>query len=178
MDKVLKPAFFARPAPVVARALLGKFLVLAKKGRPIAKMITETEAYHGPDDEASHASRGRTPRNVVMFGPAGVWYVYLVYGMHEMLNIVTGRAGHPSAVLIRSLAGRPGPGRLTKFLKINRRFNGRPASQKVGLYIIDRGIKIPNADIKRGPRIGVAYASPKWRQKPWRFFVKNDIEIV
>ena len=93
--------FFDRPATRVARELISKYLVRRVRGKDIALMITETEAYEGFDDRASHASKGETARNRVMFGEAGIWYVYLVYGMHDMLNIVTGAKGYPAAALIR-----------------------------------------------------------------------------
>ncbi len=132
-------------------------------------MITEVEAYHGEHDRACHARFGRTARNAVMYGPGGVWYVYLCYGMHEMLNLVTGPQGHPAAVLIRAVAGHNGPGRLTKALKIDRRLNGAPASPTSGLWIEDRGVRVLHRGIRATPRIGVDYAGPVWSKKPWRF---------
>ena len=131
-------------------------------------MITETEAYVGPEDKASHAHRGKTSRNAPMFGPAGRWYVYFTYGMHWMLNIVTGRKDYPAAVLIRGVEGISGPGRVTKKLKIDKRFNNKSASQRVGLWIEDHEIKIKKSKIKRLPRVGVDYAG-KWAKKPLRF---------
>src|SRR5215470_2475640 len=109
---ILRSVFFERPADVVARELLGKVLVRHIKGMRIALTISETEAYLGPHDLACHAARGRTPRTEVLFAPAGTLYVYLVYGMHWMLNIVTGPSGYPAAVLIRSTGTASGPGRL------------------------------------------------------------------
>lgn len=174
---VLDAHFFERSAVVVAPALLGKFLVRRSDGGDEALMIVETEAYEGMDDRASHASRGRTARTSVMFGPAGYWYVYLVYGMHDMLNIVTGRDGHPGAVLIRAVASDTqridGPARLTKKLSINRALNTKRAIPENGLWIEDRGIKIPPSRITKTPRIGVAYAGD-WAQKPWRFVVNDE----
>ncbi len=135
-------------------------------------MITETEAYDGLDDRASHASKGKTPRTEVMFGPPGHWYVYLIYGMYEMLNIVTGPEGYPSAVLIRGVQDTDGPGKLTRQLGITRAFNTKAAAKEAGLWIEDRGIVIPQNSIIRLPRIGVAYAG-KWAHKPWRFLLKK-----
>ena len=100
--KALPQTFFNRPAPLVARELLGKFLVRRYGKRTEAFMITETEAYEGFRDKASHAHRGQTKRNAPMFGDAGYWYVYFTYGMHWLLNIVTRERGYPSAVLIRA----------------------------------------------------------------------------
>lgn len=172
---LLNQEFFNRPTLRVARELLGKYLVRRSAGRrrsrEIARMITEVEAYVGPEDRASHASRGMTSRNRVMFGPPGVWYVYFTYGMHWMLNVVTERRGYPAAILIRGVHGIFGPGRVTKFFKIDKRFNGKPASRATGLWIEDRGLKIPLRSIHRSPRIGVDYAGP-WKSKPWRFYLR------
>lgn len=174
MHRVLGREFFERRPQVVARKLLGKFLVRSGSGKSRAYMITETEAYDGPDDLACHASKGRTKRTEVMFGPAGHWYVYLVYGMYDMLNIVTGPKGYPSAVLIRACQGLPltlgGPGKLTRELKITRALNGKRASRTSGLWIEDRGTKVWRSDIKTAPRIGVAYAGV-WAKKLWRFML-------
>jgi DNA-3-methyladenine glycosylase len=104
-----------------------------------------------------------------MYGPGGVWYVYLCYGVHEMLNLVTGPRDRPAAVLIRGVVGANGPGRLTKALKIDRRLNGALAAPASGLWIEDRGVRAPRGAILATPRIGVAYAGPVWSKKPWRF---------
>ena len=101
MARVLPPSFFRRPTVRVAQSLLGTYLVHRVKGKIIVAMITDVEAYDGPLDKASHAHKGVTKRNAPMFGEAGQWYVYLCYGVHEMLNIVTGPKGYPAAVLIR-----------------------------------------------------------------------------
>lgn len=149
--------------------MLGKYLVRRIGRREIAEKITETEAYIGFLDKASHASRGMTPRNKIMFGKAGVWYVYFTYGMHWMLNIVTERKGYPAAILIRAVDGISGPARVTKFFQIDKRFNGKSASRKTGLWIEDRGVKIVKSQIKKSGRIGVEYAGA-WKSKPWRFY--------
>ena len=151
-------------------------------------MIIAVEAYIGSEDKASHASRGRTERNKIMFGQAGHWYIYFTYGMHWMLNVVTEREGYPAAILIRSVTKLSpsingeslvrdnfiirGPGRLTKFFKIDKNFNGKPANRKTGLWIEDRGVKISPRRVKRGKRIGVDYAS-KWKDNPWRFYLQS-----
>lgn len=155
----------------MAKQLLGKYLVRRRGGRMEALMIVETEAYDGFHDKASHAHRGRTQRNAPMFGEAGRWYVYFVYGMHWMLNMVTGGSGYPAAVLIRGLEGLSGPARLTRSFGISGRLNDRPAVEKYGLWIEDRGIRLPVRRIGRGPRVGVAYAG-EWAAKPLRFFIK------
>ncbi|RLC35163.1 MAG: DNA-3-methyladenine glycosylase [Candidatus Nealsonbacteria bacterium] len=168
-SKRLQRSFFVRPTLTVARELLGKFLVRRYDGKNIPLMITEVEAYVGPNDRACHASRGKTERNKVMFDEGGRWYVYFTYGMHWMLNIVTGRKNYPAAILIRGTNKITGPGRLTKYLKIDKRFNGSLADKKNGLWIEDRGHKVKPSQITKTPRIGVDYAGPAWSKKPWRF---------
>ncbi len=158
----------------VARSLLGKLLVRSSPEEgEVRGRITEVEAYHGSADLACHASRGRTPRTAVMFAPGGVWYVYLCYGMHELLNLVTGPADHPAAVLIRGLDSVKGPGRLTRQLGIDRRLNGLPAAPSSGLWLEDDGYRPPAATVKATPRIGVDYAGPVWSAKKWRFVLSN-----
>ena len=167
----LTPAFFDRPADRVARELLGASLVVrAADGRLTRHMVFETEAYLGAHDLACHGSRGLTKRNATMFGPAGHWYVYLCYGMHWMLNIVTGKEGVPAAVLIRGVGDHVGPGRLTKALGIDHSFDGRLASRRAGLWLEASGIAVPRRLIERTPRIGVGYAG-EWAEKPLRFVV-------
>ena len=169
MRKILTKKFFERSALEVAENLLGKYLVRKISGKEIALKINEVEAYDGFEDKASHAHKGRTERNKVMFGEAGRWYVYLVYGMHNMLNIVTGGKDYPAAILIRGAGELSGPGRLTKFLKINKKLNGKIASVETGLWFEDRGDVIDNKKIKRSARVGVDYAGPIWAKKDYRF---------
>lgn len=140
----------------------------------MAGRITEVEAYHGEADLACHASKGRTPRTEVMYQAGGRWYVYLCYGIHEMLNLVTGPEDHPAAVLIRGLESVAGPGRLTKRLHIDRRLNGALAAPASGLHLEDHGVHLSRGQIHSGPRIGVDYAGPVWCAKPWRFWVDGD----
>lgn len=173
MRRVIKPAELqGKNTVALARWLLGKVLVRTTAGGRSAHVITEVEAYDGERDLACHASKGRTKRTEVMYQPGGRWYVYLCYGMHEMLNLVTGPAGYPAAVLIRGLATMDGPGRLTKRLGIGRNLNGSVATRTAGLHLEDHGLVPPRRDIKRGPRIGVNYAGPVWAAKPWRFWVE------
>lgn len=168
-DQILKPEFFARPTLKVAPELLGKFLVRQIGGEQFAARITEVEAYDGFDDQASHASRGKTPRNAPMFGPAGFWYIYIVYGMHWMLNVVTREAGYPAAILIRGVQDAVGPGRLTRQFKIDKKLNNQPALLESGLWFEERDSHQSKIVIKTSPRIGVDYAG-RWAKKPWRFF--------
>ena len=159
----------------LARWLLGKVLATTGPEGVVRRVrIREVEAYHGEDDIACHANKGRTPRTDVMYAAGGLWYVYLCYGIHEMLNLVTGPAGQPSAILIRGVEGIEGPGRVTRALGINRRFNGRPAEPATGLWLEDDGHVVPPDSIIATPRIGVAYAGPVWATKPWRFFYTPD----
>jgi DNA-3-methyladenine glycosylase len=111
--KVLDSTFFDRPADQVAHDLIGHRLNWRRGNKPESRIIIETEAYIGPNDLASHAAKGRTKRNAAMFGPPGTFYIYFVYGMHWMLNVVTGPVGYPAAVLIRSVESIIGPARLT-----------------------------------------------------------------
>jgi len=149
-----------------ARNLLGKFLV-RPGGR--ARMITEVEAYNGERDRACHARAGRTRRTEVMYAAGGVWYVYLCYGVHEMLNLVVGPRDWPAAILIRGVAGCAGPGRVTRALGVDRRLNTAPAAAGSGLWIEDRGVKVPRRLVRATPRVGVTYAGPVWAMKRWRF---------
>jgi len=169
---MLKQKFFERPTLIVAKKLLGKYLVRKQGRRLVRAMITEVEAYDGPHDKASHASHGRTERNAPMFGPAGHWYVYFTYGMHWMLNVVTGKKGYPAAVLIRGVKDINGPARVTNFFKIDKRFNGKKISRAVGLWIENNTVKVKSSQIKSSSRIGVDFAGPIWSKKKYRFYIK------
>ena len=169
--KPLEKKFFVRPTLTVAKDLLGKYLTIRADGKIQRFMITEVEAYDGFKDKASHASRGKTERNTPMFGEAGVWYVYFTYGMHYMLNIVTGPQNYPAAVLIRGVEGIYGPARITKALKIDKGFNNKIASPKIGLWIESGSILNSKLKIQNSSRVGVAYAGPVWSQKKWRFLI-------
>jgi DNA-3-methyladenine glycosylase len=191
MRKILTPDFFDRSTLVVARELLGKYLVRRVKGGPhagknkiVALMITETEAYHGWQDKASHARYGKTMRTWPMFMRAGTIYVYFTYGVHWMLNIVCGKEEYPSAVLIRGLVGPgkvlregemkrlDGPAKLTKYLQIDKSLNALKLGKAAGLWVEDRGVVVRAKDIQRTPRIGIGYAE-EYVEKPWRFLLKK-----
>jgi len=152
--------------------LLGKYLVRENGKRTIAGKIIEVEAYVGPQDKACHASKGRTARTEVLFGPPGMAYVYLIYGMYHCLNVVTERADFPAAVLIRAVAvdGEliDGPGRLCRALAIDRTLNRFDLTTGVRLWFEDRGARIRVETIGTFPRIGVEYAGG-WAKKPYRF---------
>lgn len=169
---VLPRSFFCRQVFCVAPELLGKYLVRKmQNGEVLKSKIVEVEAYDGEHDLACHASRGKTERTTVMYETGGVWYVYLVYGMYHMLNIVTGERGYPAAVLIRAVEDISGPGRLTKHFAIDRELNGMPSNRTSGLWIEDIGTAVLKRDILRTPRIGVDYAGA-WAKKPYRFVLR------
>ena len=171
MARVIKPSELrGRGTVALARWLLGKALVRTLDSQRSRWLITEVEAYDGENDQACHASKGRTARTEVMYQAGGIWYVYLCYGVHEMLNLVTGPAGYPAAVLIRGVHGISGPGRLTRRLQIDRRLNGQPARPSSGLHLEDSGLEIPRRLLQAGRRVGVDYAGPVWAGKPWRFY--------
>ena len=193
MHRRIKRVFFSKSTLEVARGLLGCYLVRRMGNRVIRVRIIETEAYVGPKDKASHASRGSTPRTQVMFGKPGYLYVYLVYGMHYCLNVVTEREGYPAAVLIRGcrLPRQPrmsilvpygtkidnkefvinGPGKACRALKIDKRLNGEDSVVSRQLWF-ERGKLRRGESIASGKRIGVAYAGA-WQHKPWRFWIKK-----
>lgn len=171
----LPTAWFQRDVGIVAKELVGCALVHEQR----AGIIVETEAYLGPHDLASHARFGPTARTSVMFGPGGVSYVYLCYGIHQMFNIVTGVEGEGQAVLIRAIApllGLPsdntvgrGPGKVTKALLIDRSHDRKDLT-KGSLFVASHAEKVPLA---KGPRVGVDYAGDNWAQKPLRFWWKD-----
>lgn len=188
--------FFDRSTLTVASELLGKFLVRKIGRKIISAMITETEAYCGPRDRASHASRGRTPRTEVMFGPPGHAYVYLIYGMYHCFNIVTERENYPAAVLIRGTSlqwpvysenpppknllttgncklktALNGPGKICRHLQIDKTLNREDLTTSKKLWIEDRGVKLKPSQTKCGKRIGIDYAS-SYKNKLWRFTLK------
>jgi len=170
-------AFYDRETVVVARDLLGKYLVHVSGGVERVGRIVEVEAYLGPHDLAAHSSRGRTERTKVMFGPPGHAYVYLVYGMYHCMNVVTEREGHASAVLLRAVEpvknvpGRThGPGRLCKAMDIDRRLNAHDLGSDD--FFIAESPDGP-CPIVRRPRIGVDYAG-RWAKRLLRFYIKGN----
>ena len=185
--------FYRRPTLEVARELIGKVLVRRFENGRASGVIVETEAYIGSDDLACHASKGRTPRTQVLFGAPGRTYVYLIYGFHHLLNVVTEDEGFPAAVLIRAIEpldgvalmrrNRPhvgtvsdigsGPGKLCQALAVDRGMNNVSVSGST-LWIADRGID--PGPIASSPRIGVDYAG-LYRLKPWRFFVEGSPHV-
>ena len=185
----LPHSFYEQKTIDVAKQLLGKYLVRKHpEGKTIGRIV-ETEAYIGPQDLACHASRGRTARTEVMFGPAGRAYVYFIYGFYNMLNLVTEATNYPAAVLIRAVEPMDGielmktrrqngslrnlasgPGKLCQAFAVDRTLNGADLSGNV-LYVEDRSE--PAAKIRATPRIGVDYAG-KWKSKPYRFLIRGS----
>jgi DNA-3-methyladenine glycosylase len=170
--------FYDRDTALVARELLGKLVAHVTGGQVRVGRIVETEAYLGPHDLAAHSARGFTPRTAVMFGPPGHAYIYLIYGMHHCLNVVTEAEGHASAVLIRALepvqnlAGRAtGPGLLCRAMAIDRRLNGHDLSSD-DFYIAAPARRETLAITKR-PRVGVDYAGA-WARRLLRFYIKGN----
>jgi len=189
MQKILPQIFYTQNSLKVAQDLLGKFLVRKVNNQILSGMITETEAYCGPNDLASHASKGKTPRTEIMFDQAGLTYIYLIYGMYYCFNIITEEKEYPAAVLIRSL--KPvkgietikrlrktndldnltnGPGKLCQALNINKELNKNKIYQKDQIWIEDRGDVIKKSQIKKAKRIGIDYAK-EYKDKLWRFYV-------
>lgn len=169
---MLKPDFFNRPVTEVAPDLLGAHLVVQTSAGAQRSRITEVEAYDGTEDKACHASRGRTPRTEVMFGDPGVLYIYLVYGMYTMLNVVTGERDYPAAVLVRGTEAISGPGRLTRDFQIERSLNALPAAPESGVWFEQSGTSVCSDEIQKTPRIGVAYAGG-WADAKYRFVWKK-----
>jgi DNA-3-methyladenine glycosylase len=186
MDKKLGRDFYERATLKVARELLGKHLVLKKDGNMFSGRIVETEAYIGPKDKANHASKGKTKRNEVMFGPAGCAYIYFTYGMYHCLNFVTEKEGYPAAVLIRALEPEKnieimkknrktdkienltsGPGKVCMALELDRKMNGTDLCSDV-LYVEDRNQK--KEKIVSATRVGINIQ----KDKKWRFYIKDN----
>lgn len=191
----LSQEFYQRDTIQVAQELLGKVLVVrdSRTGEPTAGRIVETEAYHG-EDPACHASRGETPRCAIMFGQPGIAYVYLIYGMYEMLNFVTEPQGYPGAVLIRALEplfgeeqmrkrrklkGTPksrelanGPGKLCRALGIRLKHNGA-SLQGPEILVLDDGFGVSRSEILASPRVGISQAVDAM----WRFYLQGNDHI-
>jgi len=183
-------SFFARDTIQVARDLIGKKLVRLEGKKRIAGLILETEAYRGEEDLACHCRAGRTPRTEIMYGLPGRSYVYFIYGMYWLLNIVTEKNGFPGAVLIRAiypLAGQEivahrrkvqpqrkwtdGPGKICLALNIDGELNGINTCGSSSPLYIEEGQKIAPEIIQAGPRVGLESVPEPWRSIPWRFMV-------
>ena len=167
----LNTDFYTQDATIVAEKLLGKILVrVYDNGETQRYRITETEAYMGAEDKACHASKGRTPRTEIMFAEGSCVYVYLIYGMYWMLNVVTGNPNHPQAVLIRAIDKIVGSGKVGRELKIDRSFYGESLTESARIWIEDAPDEVI---FETAPRVGIDYAGDEWKNKPWRFICKQ-----
>ena len=191
MVKTLPVSFYNRPTLTVARELLGARLVRTLDGNRLVGEIIETEAYVGESDLGCHAKAGKTARTAVMYGRAGIAYVYFTYGMHWMLNAVTEAEGFPAAVLIRAIhplegekiirkrrndRDTKGPAKLTQALGIDRTLNGHDLTKSDSGLWIESGLPISNESVTIGPRVGLYSVPEPWKSKPWRFqVVRKDI---
>ncbi len=197
MSLRLSRTFFERDTLAVARDLLGCTLVHQVDGCRIAGRVVEVEAYAGPDDAACHGYRGKTERNAPLFGPVGYSYVYLIYGMYWLVNVIAkprdAGNNYPAAVLFRALepvegldqmaarrSGRPerewasGPGRLTMALGIDQTQNHIDLTADSSQLFLERGESIPDDQVNTGPRIGLNSVPEPWHSIPWRFWLKDN----
>lgn len=166
MEK-LGAAFFARNCLKVAPELVGKLICRRlPDGEIIRLRITEAEAYNGAEDTACHASKGRTARSEMLWHAPGTVYIYLCYGMHWMLNVITGAEGDPQGVLIRACADYNGPGKLTKRLQLDKSLNGNSFIDSEELWFENDGYCPP---LRTDKRVGIDYAAPVDRERQWRF---------
>lgn len=171
MNERIKKTYFSHQALWVASDLLGKKLVRVFNNGEIRKyIISETEAYIGEEDLACHASKGRTRRTEIMYDEGGKVYVYLIYGLYWLLNIVTGEKNQPQAVLIRGLQECSGPGRIGKLLELDKSFYGEDLTTSDRIWVEDSLIK---HKYRTTPRIGIEYAGDIWKNKLWRFIIDN-----
>lgn len=167
--------FFNQDVLEVAPSLLGKVLARQYENGIIERfIITETEAYRGEEDVACHAHKGRTKRTDIMYHAGGHVYVYLIYGMYWMLNVVTGEKGAPQAVLIRGVESIVGPGRLGRHLKLDKSFYGEDLCQSNRIWLETALNENDYSEIETTKRIGIEYATDEWRNKKWRFILKRS----
>lgn len=190
MSRKLTKSFFSRDTVQVARELVGKRLVRLEDGKRISGLILETEAYRGEEDLACHCRAGRTPRTEIMYGPAGLAYIYLIYGMYWLFNIVTENEGSPGAVLIRSILPQEGhqiiaqrrknqpekswtdgPGKICIALGINGEMNGLDTCSRNAEIFIEERQDLDPGRITCVPRVGLSSVPEPWRSIPWRFVV-------
>ena len=166
MNKISDRDFFTKDVLELAPELVGKIISVNINNLVKEYRITQTEAYRGEEDLACHARKGRTKRTDPMYYEGGILYVYLVYGIHWMLNIVAGKKGSPQAALIRGIKNFEGPGKLTKEMKINKSFNYIDITKSNRIFLMDDNYK---PEVITKPRIGIDYAGDYWKNKEWRF---------
>ena len=168
-DVRLPRNFYIRDVLDVAPEIPGKNLVMKLSNGATGKYrITEVEAYRGSEDRACHAFKGRTSRTEIMYHEGGKLYIYLIYGMYWMMNIVTAGKDIPQAVLIRGLENYQGPGKITKSLGIDKSYYGEDLVVSERIWIEDPGLAV---NIKSSPRIGIDYAGEYWKSRPWRYYL-------
>jgi len=160
--------FYSQDVLEVAPRLPGKKIIRIINGNRKEFIIKEVEAYRGTEDMACHASKGRTKRTEIMYHEGGHIYMYLIYGMYWMLNIVTGPKDNPQAILIRQINDVTGPGRVSRELQLDGSFYGERIFESERIWL-EEGIISP--EIQTAPRIGVEYSGDYWRSVPWRFFI-------
>lgn len=164
----LGEAFFHRDCLEVAPDLVGKVLVhRLPDGTILRERIAETEAYRGAEDLGCHAAKGKTPRNELLWRKSGTVYVYLCYGIHHLMNVITGEEGQPQGVLLRAGEVHDGPGKLTKYLQIDKTFNGGSFLGDT-VWFEDDGFV---CETRTAPRVGIDYAGDYWKNVPWRWII-------
>jgi DNA-3-methyladenine glycosylase len=164
--------FFHRDCLEVAPDLVGKILVhRLPDGTELRERIAETEAYRGTEDLACHASKGKTPRNSILWAKSGTIYIYICYGVHHLMNVITGEEGQPQGVLIRAGVIHDGPGKLTKYLRADRSLTGGSFTDGGELWIEDDGFACTwHTDV----RVGIDYAGEFWKNRPWRWILDRS----
>lgn len=160
----------SQPADLLAPELIGRLLCRRTGSGILRYRITETECYFGEEDTACHASRGKTERTKLLYGKGGTAYVYLCYGIHSLFNVVSGREGHPEAVLIRGVEGYNGPGKLTRAMEIDRSLNEEDLTTSKRLWLEDDGYRPRYITAKR---VGIDYATEEYREILWRFIIDD-----
>lgn len=170
MAKRLGRKYLSQPATVLAPELIGKLLCRQTEEGILKYRIMETECYYGEEDTACHASKGKTERTKVLYEKGGTAYVYLCYGMHSLFNVVSGKEGHPEAVLIRGVSGYNGPGKLTRAMEIDKRLNEEDMVSSERLWLEDDGCRPEYTTAKR---VGIDYATPEYRDILWRYIIKD-----
>ena len=170
MAKRLGRSYYSQPATYLAGDLVGKLLCRKTDKNIIKYRIMETECYFGEEDTACHASKGKTERTKILYEKGGTAYVYLCYGIHSLFNVVTGKAGHPEAVLIRGVTGYNGPGKLTRGMGIDRELNGEDMVNSKRLWLEDDGCRL---EVRTDKRVGIDYATPQYRDILWRYIADD-----
>ncbi len=169
---ILTEEFFHRDALIVAPELVGKIIVrILDDGTEIRERIAEVEVYRGEEDKACHASKGRTKRTEILYGESGFIYVYLCYGIHWLMNVITGEKEQPQGILIRCGDVHDGPAKLTKYLQIDGSFNGEKICGNNRIRIEDDGFR---PEIRTASRVGIDYAGDYWRDIKWRYIAEKE----